>query len=44
MRRGVGSGADQAARHVLLLEAAMTGQRDTFVAALEQHYYQDGRR
>jgi DNA-binding GntR family transcriptional regulator len=43
-RRGVGSGADQAARHLLLLEAAMTGQCDALVAALEQHYYQGGQR
>lgn len=40
VRRGVGTGADQAARHLLLLEAAMSGERDDLIDALEQHYYQ----
>ncbi|MEV0288872.1 GntR family transcriptional regulator [Kribbella sp. NPDC050820] len=40
VRRGVGSGPDQAARHLKLLDAAMTGERDALIEALEQHYYQ----
>jgi hypothetical protein len=35
-------GADRAARHLLLLDAAMTGERDALIAALEQHHYQGG--
>ncbi|WP_175637377.1 GntR family transcriptional regulator [Sinomonas mesophila] len=40
MRRGVGSGDTQATRHLLLLDAAMTGDSEVLIKALEEHYYQ----
>lgn len=40
MRRGLGSADNQATRHLLLVDAAMTGERDVLIKALEQHYYQ----
>ena len=40
IRRGVGTGDKQATRHLLLLDAAMTGDSDVLIKALEEHYYQ----
>ena len=40
MRRGLGSADNQADRHLLLVDAAMTGEREMLIKALEQHYYQ----
>jgi DNA-binding GntR family transcriptional regulator len=40
MRRGLGSADNQADRHLLLVDAAMTGEREVLIKALEQHYYQ----
>ena len=40
MRRGLGSAGNQADRHLLLVDAAMTGEREMLIKALEQHYYQ----
>jgi DNA-binding GntR family transcriptional regulator len=40
MRRGVGTASNQADRHLLLLDAAMTGERELLIKALEEHYYQ----
>lgn len=40
MRRGVGTADSQADRHLLLVDAAMTGERELLIKALEQHYYQ----
>lgn len=40
MRRGLGSADNQADRHLLLVDAAMTGQRELLIKGLEQHYYQ----
>ncbi|NYD79649.1 GntR family transcriptional regulator [Arthrobacter cupressi] len=40
MRRGVGTASNQADRHLVLLDAAMTGERELLIKALEEHYYQ----
>lgn len=40
MRRGLGSADNQADRHLWVVDAAMTGQREMLIKALEQHYYQ----
>ena len=40
VRRGTGSGDHQATRHLLLVDAAMTGDREVLIKAIEQHYYQ----
>jgi len=40
MRRGVGTAGNQADRHLLLLDAAITGERELLIKALEEHYYQ----
>jgi hypothetical protein len=40
MRRGVGTASNQADRHLLLLDAALTGERELLIKALEEHYYQ----
>lgn len=40
MRRGLGSADNQADRHLLLVDAAMTGEREVLIKSLEQHYYQ----
>ena len=40
MRRGLGSAANQADKHLLLVDAAMTGEREMLIKALEHHYYQ----
>ena len=40
MRRGLGSADNQADRHLLLVDAAMTGESEELIKSLEQHYYQ----
>jgi hypothetical protein len=37
MRRGLGTADNQADRHLLLVDAEMTGERETLIKALEQH-------
>jgi DNA-binding GntR family transcriptional regulator len=40
MRRGLGTADNQADKHLLLVDAAMTGEPEMLIKALEQHYYQ----
>ncbi|MFE4082462.1 GntR family transcriptional regulator [Paenarthrobacter sp. YIM B13468] len=40
MRRGVGTADSQADRHLLLVDAAMSGEPELLIKGLEQHYYQ----
>ncbi|MDQ0634253.1 DNA-binding GntR family transcriptional regulator [Arthrobacter pascens] len=37
MRRGLGTADNQTDRHLLLVDAEMTGERETLIKALEQH-------
>lgn len=41
MRRGVGTADSQADRHLLLVDAAMSGEPELLIKGLEQHYYQE---